>query len=109
MTAQDVLRYSEAPVGPGTASGGGGVTSIEQGPWVLIEGVSPEIDAGRYPIKRVIGERVVVEADVFAAGHDELSAVLKYRHESETEWREVVMSPLGNDRWRAEFRVSELG
>ena len=43
----------------------------------VIEGVSPEIDAGRYPIKRVIGEKVVVEADIFGDGHDALSAVLR--------------------------------
>ena len=109
MIARDLLRHSEAPVGPGSSSSQGGTVSIEQRPWVLIEGVYPELNAGRYPIKRVPGERVVVEADVFAAGHDELSAILKYRHESESEWHEIVMSPLANDRWRAEFLVSELG
>jgi starch synthase (maltosyl-transferring) len=109
MSAHDFLRYTEAPVGPGSLSTPGGPISSDQKPWVLIEGVNPEIDAGRYPIKRVLGERVVVEADVFAAGHDELSAILKYRHESETEWSEIAMASLGNDHWRAEFHVSKLG
>ena len=50
---------------------------------VLIENVQPEIDCGRFPIKRVIGERVDVEADVFNDSHYALSCLLRYRHESE--------------------------
>jgi starch synthase (maltosyl-transferring) len=67
---------------------------------VAIERVEPEIDAGRFPIKRVVGERVVVEADVFADGHDELACVLCYREAESSEWREVPMTPLVNDRCR---------
>jgi starch synthase (maltosyl-transferring) len=76
---------------------------------VIIESVSPQLDGGRYPIKRVLGEQVVVEADVFADGHDVLSAVVLFRHETEQNWREVEMLPLGNDRWRAAFPIQELG
>lgn len=76
---------------------------------VVIENVQPEIDAGRFPIKRVVGQTVEVEADAFADGHDALACMLRYRHESETSWREVPMAALGNDRWRASFTVTELG
>jgi starch synthase (maltosyl-transferring) len=76
---------------------------------VIVESVTPEIDAGRFPIKRAIGERVVVEADVFADGHDSISCRLLYRREQENDWHAVSMSPLGNDRWRAEFTVSSVG
>jgi starch synthase (maltosyl-transferring) len=76
---------------------------------VIIEGVDPEVNGGSYPIKRVVGERVVVEADVFAAGHDVLSVLLKSRRQDETSWDEVPMTSLGNDRWRGEFIVRELG
>ena len=76
---------------------------------VLIEGVLTENDAGRQPIKRVPGEKVVVEADVFADGHDLLSVVLKFRHQSGTAWQEAPMEPLGNDRWRGEFNNTALG
>jgi starch synthase (maltosyl-transferring) len=75
---------------------------------VVIEGVSPEIDGGRYPAKTTLSERFRVEADVFADGHDVVCAQLKYRRERDTEWTELPMQPVGNDRWRAEFRVSEL-
>ena len=76
---------------------------------IMIEAVSPEIDAGRFAVKRVPGERVLVEADIFADGHDQPSAVLKYRHESDAGWSETPMEPIGNDRWRGEFSVSRLG
>ena len=76
---------------------------------VVIENVQPAIDAGRFPIKRVIGQTVEVEADAFTDGHDALRCVLRYRHESETGWREVAMVPLVNDRWRASFTILELG
>ena len=75
----------------------------------IIEGLMPEIDGGRFPIKRVIGERVVVEADIFADGHDAISALLLYGKENDPEWAETPMKPLGNDRWRGSFVVAELG
>src|SRR5262249_25478564 len=55
------------------------------------------------------GERVVVEADVFAEGHDELACVLLHRHGGERTWTEVPMRALVNDRWQGEFRVCALG
>jgi len=76
---------------------------------IVIEGVKPELDGGRFSIKRIIGDRIVVEADIFADGHDVLSAALLYRKESDTEWIESPMELLSNDRWRASFVVSKLG
>jgi len=76
---------------------------------VVIENVQPEIDAGRFPIKRVMGQSVEVEADAFTDSHDALACLLRYRHASETGWHEVAMTPLINDRWRASFPITELG
>jgi starch synthase (maltosyl-transferring) len=76
---------------------------------VVIEAVKPEIDYGRFPTKRIIGEEVIVEADIFADGHDVLSAILLYRKENDSKWVEVPMEPLVNDRWRGSFPVAELG
>jgi len=75
---------------------------------VIVEGVHPEVDGGRFPIKRTVGEEVIVGADLFADGHDALGAVLLYRKRGESEWLEVPMQPLGNDRWQARFRIDEL-
>ena len=78
-------------------------------PRVVIQGVQPEIDCGRFPIKRTIGETVDVEADVFADGYDVVACVLRYRHEDDETWSEIAMEPLGNDHWRARFAVGKLG
>jgi starch synthase (maltosyl-transferring) len=76
---------------------------------VVIEGLRPEIDGGRFPIKRVIGEKVVVEADIFVDGYDVISAVLLYRKGNDTGWAETPMEPLVNDRWRGSFVVTDVG
>ena len=76
---------------------------------VVIENITPQVDGGRFPIKRVVGEPVVVEADAFADGHDLVSAVLLYRPERAQEWNRVPMAPLGDDRWTARFVPREMG
>jgi starch synthase (maltosyl-transferring) len=76
---------------------------------IVIEGVEPEIDGGRFPIKRIVNDKVVVEADILADGHDVLSAALLYRKQGEDNWIEVPMESLVNDRWRGSFAVTELG
>ncbi len=75
----------------------------------IIEAVSPEVDSGRFPAKRTVGDSVIVEADIFTDGHDAISAVLLYRHEHEKDWRERPLKPLVNDRWTGDFAVTELG
>jgi starch synthase (maltosyl-transferring) len=76
---------------------------------VVIENVKPQVDHGRFAIKRTPGEAVVVEADVFVDGHDQLRCLLRHRRGGAREWSEMPMAPLGNDRWRAAFVVTELG
>ncbi len=76
---------------------------------VVIRGLTPELECGRFAIKRVAGETVVVEADVFADGHESIGCVVRYRHEDDEPWDEVPMEALGNDRWRAEFPVEKPG
>src|SRR5215472_13383310 len=75
---------------------------------VVIARLSPEIDCGRFAIKRIIGETVVVEADVFGDSHDQVACRILYwqdGHEVQTS----PMRPIGNDRWRGEFLVTEPG
>ncbi len=75
---------------------------------VVIERVRPEVDCGRFPSKAIVGDRVVVTADVFAEGHDVVRAVLVFRKAGTVEWQEVSMEPLPNDLWRAEFLIETL-
>jgi starch synthase (maltosyl-transferring) len=76
---------------------------------VVIEAVAPEIDGGKFPIKRCIGDRVRVQADIFADGHDQLGARLLFRRTEDSRWQEAVMRLIENDRWEGEFEVEELG
>jgi starch synthase (maltosyl-transferring) len=76
---------------------------------VVIENVQPQIDGGAVPVRRVVGESVAVEARIYTDGHDELSAALLYREQSAPEWRTAPLVAQGNDRWRGEFTVEQLG
>ena len=78
-----------------------------QFPAAVIENLEPLIEGGRYPIKRVVGEDVVVEADVFKDGHDIVAAVLKWRIVGQPKWHETAMHFVDNDRWRGVFSVYE--
>ncbi|MBV8032936.1 MAG: alpha-1,4-glucan--maltose-1-phosphate maltosyltransferase [Betaproteobacteria bacterium] len=75
----------------------------------IVESVRPEVDCGRFPIKRVVGEEVLVEADVFTDGHDAVRAELLFRFHGEKQWHAKAMEFVGNDHWRASFVVEELG
>ncbi|MBO0735316.1 MAG: DUF3416 domain-containing protein [Alphaproteobacteria bacterium] len=75
---------------------------------IHIEEVYPELDGGRYPVKRLVGGVLEVWADLFRDGHDKLRAVVKYRHEEE-EWREVAFDFFDNDRWVGRFRLDAVG
>ena len=70
---------------------------------VVIENVSPFHDRGRYPVKRVVGQSLTVEADIFKDGHDLIAARLKWRRCGTSAWHSVPMTPIpnGNDRWTA--------
>jgi len=75
---------------------------------IQIEEVYPELDGGRYPVKRIVGDLFEVWADVFRDGHDKLRGVVKYRLEEEA-WREAPLVFYDNDRWVARFRVDAVG
>ncbi len=76
---------------------------------VIIENVKPQINCGEFPVKRVVGDKVEVEADVYSDSHDVLSAGVIYKHAGEREWHHVEMTYDINDRWEAQFKVSRLG
>ncbi len=76
---------------------------------VLVQNVAPEIEAGEFPVKRLVGQRVLVTADALSDGHDQLSCLLKYRRAEQPAWSEVPMEPIGNDRWQAEFPLPQAG
>jgi starch synthase (maltosyl-transferring) len=77
---------------------------------VIIENVQPRVDNGRFPAKRIQGDKVEVTADLFTDGHDAISGILKYRYgRKRSRWTAVMMEPGINDQWNASFQVEELG
>jgi starch synthase (maltosyl-transferring) len=76
---------------------------------VVIEHLEPEIDGGKFPIKRILGERVRVLADIYADGHDALRAALLHRGPHDVGWLEEEMHLIENDRWEGSFPLEVLG
>jgi len=72
---------------------------------VIIERVEPELDGGRYPVKRVVGDQLLVTADILADGHDLIDAALLLRADDEESWREAPMRPIDNDRWSGHLEL----
>jgi len=73
---------------------------------IVIEDVYPELDCGRYAVKREVGDVVEVRADIFKEGHDAIAAAVRYRTEHDAEWHEARMHFVDNDRWGGSFRVT---
>lgn len=76
---------------------------------IIIENVLPQLDAGAFAIKRIVGQKITVTADVFCDGHDVVECAVKYKHETDKKWSEVRMTPTENDAWTAEFIVDKQG
>lgn len=76
---------------------------------VVIESVTPELDGGRYPVKREVGDTFVVEADLFREGHDIITGRVLYRSPNSDTWQTSPLAFLDNDRWHASFDLTELG
>ncbi len=74
---------------------------------IIIEAVTPSVDCGKYPAKRIVGEPCVVEADIFRDGVGELAAMVKWRRRQDRHFQESPMWPVENDRWRGEFPLEE--
>jgi starch synthase (maltosyl-transferring) len=85
------------------------VESAAAGGAFHIEDVYPLIDGGRFPVKRIVGERVEVWADVYRDGHDVVSAALVWRRERDREWRREPMIHHTNDRWSGSFVPEQPG
>ncbi len=81
---------------------------------VSIRNVSPEIDCGKYPVKRIVNEEIEVHADIFGDGHDKVDAVLLTREKKkgrsrDKKWQEHHMVFHGNDHWTSTFKKESPG
>jgi starch synthase (maltosyl-transferring) len=76
---------------------------------VVIEEIQPQVDCGRYPARRVLGDRVAVTAAIFSDGHDHVEARLLYKQAGERFWKSAPMAAVSNDLWSGSFTVDQLG
>ncbi|HTW61749.1 MAG TPA: alpha-1,4-glucan--maltose-1-phosphate maltosyltransferase [Terracidiphilus sp.] len=76
---------------------------------VVIEEVSPQVDGGRHPVRRVVSHEISVRAAIFADGHDLPAARLLFRPRAERRWRSAPMHPDGNDLWEGSFAPDKIG
>jgi starch synthase (maltosyl-transferring) len=76
---------------------------------IQIQEVTPQVDCGRFPVKRTVGERVEVTARIFRDGHETLGAAVRHRGPGSTRWTEAPLEPLGNDVWAGSFEVGRPG
>ncbi|SHK09053.1 alpha-1,4-glucan:maltose-1-phosphate maltosyltransferase [Bradyrhizobium lablabi] len=79
------------------------VESAAAGGAFYIEDIYPLVDGGRFPVKRIAGERVEVWADIYRDGHDVIRAALLWRRERDGEWRREPMTHHTDDRWSGSF------
>ncbi len=97
-------RAIALPLAPGPAT----AQAAAQAPRLVVEGVSPAVEGGG-PVRRVVGERVAVQADIFGDGHEQLAAELQWRPADQPDWSGAPMTALENDVWRADFPLDRLG
>ncbi len=76
---------------------------------IIIENVSPQLDCGANPIKRIVNQNINVTANVFSDGHDVIECCVKFKHEKDKKWQEVRMNSFVNDEWHASFKVEKQG
>jgi starch synthase (maltosyl-transferring) len=76
----------------------------------VIENVTPAIDGGRYPVKRVVGDLCRVEADIFKDGHGLLAARICYRGPGDRGWSTAPLEyRYDPDRWYGAFPLDHIG
>jgi starch synthase (maltosyl-transferring) len=94
---------------PAARTDSGSAREAAAAPRLAIDAVTPSVDAGAFPVKAIAGEIVSVEADIVFDGHYRIAAALRWQAPGQSDWQEVPMTPLPNDRWQAAFPLEVLG
>ncbi|MCC6850125.1 MAG: alpha-1,4-glucan--maltose-1-phosphate maltosyltransferase [Deltaproteobacteria bacterium] len=76
----------------------------------VIANLAPTVDAGRHPIKRVLGDPCPVTADILRDGHDVLAGRIAFRGPGDAAWRYAPLAyDYDTDRWHGSFLPDRLG
>ncbi|MEE4285386.1 MAG: alpha-1,4-glucan--maltose-1-phosphate maltosyltransferase [Mariniphaga sp.] len=76
---------------------------------VFIENIQPQVNCGDFPVKRVIGDKIKVTADIYCDSHDVLSAEVLHKFQDDKEWKATEMEFEVNDKWATEFSLTSIG
>ena len=76
---------------------------------LVIENIRPQIEGGRFMIKREPGDTVTLTADIFRHSHEKYDAAIFYRHDSKKKWEKAPMHFVDNDQWEGSFTVNNIG
>ncbi len=110
---QDAVKVSSVEPEPDIVDSGrqrgNAIRTATRASRIVIENVTPKVEGGPFAAKRIAGQTVTVEADVFMDGHDVLAVDLQWRPLDEAEWQHTPMKPLANDRWQASFTPTRVG
>ena len=111
LDAGDVRIFSAVRTRPAVERSRRNSRSLDvlNGPRVAIERVAPSTDSGAFPVKRIVGQEITVEADVFTDGHDIIGCELLWKAAEEKDWSRFPLFSLGNDRWQAAFTPTRIG
>ena len=97
------------PVIDGTISDPAALRAAVTAPRIVIENLTPRVAGGPFAAKRIVGQKVTVEADAYMDGHDVLAVELLWRATDDEEWQRLPMAPRTNARWRASFTPHRIG
>jgi starch synthase (maltosyl-transferring) len=76
---------------------------------VVIDHVSPSVNGGVFAAKHIVGRPLVIEADIFADGHDLLAAEVLWWSADDNQRRRARLTHIANDRWRATLTPDRIG
>jgi len=90
------------------AAGTRSVSTPAPPPRVVVNSVRPTTPDRKSSVKAAVGHPLEFSANVFADGHDIVTARLRWRTVGNA-WTEVAMTALGNDRFAATVTPREIG
>ena len=76
---------------------------------VLISNISPAIDNGRHPLKRVLNETIHLSCTLFADGHDIVRGQALWKAKADKQWQSNDLLPLENEVYACNFHFTEIG
>jgi len=85
------------------------VKDVLAAPRIVVENLSPKVEGGGFPARRIVGQRVTVEADAYMDGHDVLAVELLWKAADDKDWQRQPMTALVNDRWQGFFTPNRIG